>query len=565
MRRKNAITLACACIALISATSCLASCSGGDYEKLDLATQGKFDYATIYKARGYNSVPHSTIVDENYNVYREVTDVRLLVIPVEFTDYTADKLPQGREGTIDAISTLMFGEAEDTAWESLRSYYYSSSFGECNVTGVVAPWYQTGYTVQGFADAYSQSGPYTLGIDLYYYYTSDEGKLELAQLLNDQEGYNFATDEEGNVTEGADLSYFDANDDYYVDAVIMLYSCPEKIKNRQNQYIDNDLYWAWTSSGLGPTGTAKNTSMDHFFWTSIYTFYEAGTYENGKWRDWTDEEIAEMGSLVLDAHTLVHEFGHIISMYDYYSYDANSGADDYYAMGGLDMMDFNIGDHNSVSKAWYGWTSPYIIDHPGTITLNCATTTGDFCIVPIQGEFKGSLCSQYIAIELISNDGVAYLDSQQQLHGAGMGTYPYYYSETAVRVMHVDARPGYWRYDSNAGAYYFGGFREDGNTNTSATYDYVEFACSNTASRSCYSGYKFIEMMPSTGRSIRAYGTAKDEYLWHEGDKFGYGDVYKNYMMNGTDGSKDVKFGYKFTIDKIDQEAKTVTITFKKG
>ncbi len=563
MKAKKGVSLVCACCALLICTSSLSACNNGNYQKADLADQ-IYDYSQVYKTRGYKSVPHTTIVDENWNTYREVTNVRLLVVPIDFTDYPAEKTPQGGEGTIEAIKTLMFGDSADTAWYSLKEYYETSSYGECNITGVVAPWYHTNQSVTEFAEK-SMSAVYDLGVDLYYKYQEDEGKEELTKALEEQEGYEFAKDEEGNYTELADLSYFDSNDDYYVDAVILLYSCPDRVKDVHGSYIDNSLYWAWTSSSLGPTASSRRLSMDHFFWTSIYTFYEAGTYEDGVWREWTDDEIATMGSHVLDAHTLVHEFGHVISMYDYYSYDSNSGGDDYYAMGGLDMMDFNIGDHNSVSKSWYGWISPYVIDRPGKITMGCATTTGDFCIIPIGGNYAGTLCSQYIAIELISNDGVAYMDSVQNLHGSGMGIYPLYYSDLAVRVIHVDARPGVWKYDSNSGGYYFGGFRTSGNFEVSSNYDYCDFACSNTASQSCYSGYKLIETMPSTGRSMLAYGYSSNDLLWHEGDKFGYGNVYPDYQMNGDDGSKNVSLGYKFSIDQIDQENKTVTITFKKA
>ncbi len=557
MKQRRILTIACATLALCSALS-LTSCGGGKtYNKLALSSQ-VIEYAQVFKARGYNSVPHTKQVEvtqdeegnEVWSTYNEVTDIRLLVVPVEFTDYSADDLPAGRDGTLEAINTIMFGEAEDTEWQSLRSYYYSSSFGQCNISGSVAPWYQTGKTVKDFA-ASSTSAVFSLGQDLWRYYTSTDGKLELGQMLGYEEG------EEGT------LADFDANGDYYVDAVVLLYSCPDRVQDRFNNYIDNDLYWAWTSSGLGPSGTTKNSSFDRFFWTSIYTFYEGGTYQDGTWREWTAEEEAN-GTAKLDAHTLIHEFGHILTLPDYYSYDANSGGDDYYPMGGVDMMDFNIGDHNSVSKAWYGWTSPYIIDHPGTITLGSATTTGDFCIIPIGGEFNGTLCSQYIAIELISPDGVAEHDAYYRLHSSGMSSYPYYYSDVAVRVIHVDARPGLFRYDSSTGITSFAGFRET-NINTSSSYEYVDFACDNTASRSCYTNYKLLEVLPSSGRSIKAYGTATNDILWHEGDQFGYGDVYKNYMMNGTDGSKDVKLGYRFTIDEIDEVNKTVTITFKKA
>lgn len=547
-------------VAALSMFSILLSGCGGTSKKANRVDRSAYTndyYLVTTKGEGRKAMPYTTVEyfienektgEAEYKSYHQVKDVRVLVVPVDFTDYPAESRPNGAEGAREDIRKLHFGEASETAWNSLSSYYRSTSFGQANITGKVAEWYHTGMSVTEFA-RYGEGGTdatQKLAKDIQDYYSKGGegfGKINLAD--------------------------FDSNKDGYVDATIIIYSCPEKVRVG-NKAVDDDLYWAFATVRNGAFGRLGAEAIYNYFWTSINTFYEAGhVNEQGQWVAWTDEEIKN-GTAKTDAHVLTHEFGHILGLPDYYSYDANKGEDDYGPMGGVDMMDYNIGDHNAMSKAWYGWTEPYVVTSSCEITINSSTLTGDSILIPVGGNYKNTLIDQFICIELLTPDGVAKYDGINKYHGSGSNDYPYFYNEIGIRVMHADARMGLFTHNSTLNKYVFSSYTS---SYTDINNAYVGFAHDNTKSRSAFPNYRFLELLPSDGIALkdRKYSglssTADNSFLFQEGQTFGGSSktaVYPNYMMNGVGGDKDTALGFSFTIKKIDKENKTATISFKK-
>ena len=97
-----------------------------------------------------------------------VGTTRVFVVPIEFADYPADEIGKyynseieyvgrednyairhtdstatgrGRDAARQDIWNIYFGDAEDTQWESLKSYYEKSSYGKLHFEGLVADWY----------------------------------------------------------------------------------------------------------------------------------------------------------------------------------------------------------------------------------------------------------------------------------------------------------------------------------------------------------------------------------------------------------------------------------------
>lgn len=536
MKKFSALLAGLSMFGVLLTTSC--NNSGGGITELERVNPFTFTsslYGLSINGEGLKSLPFSKLIeDETGRERRAITNVRVLVVPVDFTDYPAESLPMGAQGTIDAIETIVFGEAEETGWNSLASYYESTSFGQCHVTGTVADWYHTNQTVKEFAK-YNGGSTY-----------ATQGLVRDLQAIFPED----AT-EEG----GIGLDDFDSNNDYYVDALVMLYTCPPLVRDSLGKAIDDDLYWAFCWNWTGAAGNNIHTSFYKFFWASIDTFFEGGVYDDqGNWRNWTDEEIAN-GTAELDAHTLIHEFGHILGLPDYYTYDNN----DYHPLGMLDMMAHNVGDHNAFSKTLYGWTSPYVVTESCTVELQSTTTTGDFILIPVGGDWKGNMTSQYLMLELLTPDGVAVLDGEYAYRG---GAYPQYFNEIGIRAIHVDARMGLFTYNSSSGQTSFSGYTSNYNGGTSG---YVTFAHSNTASQSAYSSCRLIEIVPATGNPISVDKTATNDSLYQEGDKFGVkGGVWQNYMMNGSSGEQDTPLGFGFEVLKIDAETKTATIKISK-
>ncbi|MGM9873643.1 MAG: immune inhibitor A domain-containing protein, partial [Bacilli bacterium] len=294
------------------------------------------DFYTLgIKGDGRKTLSYTVETEENsegeIDTYRAVTDVNVLVVPIDFTDYPASSLPGGADNAKHQIEIAHFGDPEvDSLYsDSLKSYYYESSLGMANITGSVAEWYHTGMSVTEFSKYSGGKSGATLQL------TADIQEY----MRNEYEAYKTNPTEYMTThdTVPLNLKDFDANNDGYVDALIMIYSCPPRV-TVGGKYVDNDLYWAYTSVRPGAFGTVANPAFYGYFWTSIETFYEAGYYdENEVHHEWTEEEKAN-GTVALDCHTLIHEFGHILGLPDYYSYDANSGGADYYPMGGVDMM-----------------------------------------------------------------------------------------------------------------------------------------------------------------------------------------------------------------------------------
>ena len=512
-----------------------------DYDDSHLVQASGFDYSTTYRAMringtGYSAEQYTEVKNDQGKKKYVVSDVRALVVPVDFTDYPAASLPLGEEGTKAQLQQMMFGDSSEMAWYSLAGYYASSSFGTCNITGDVVDWYHVDTTVSAYAKEHGTAGANKVAIAIQDEYRSKYSKAKSAGDTEAMEKY--------------DLRRYDANQDGYIDSIIMIYSAPIT--------TTGELQWAFCSSVPGAWGKYNPTleGANRFFWASYWFFYD-NYLDHSKKPYGIPQSLIDgivAGTIEMDAHTMTHEYGHVLGLPDYYITDYNPS--DFDGLGYLDMMDYNIGDHNTLSKSWYGWIEPKYVTGSVKTTLRSSTTTGDYIIIPIQGEYKNTLMDQYIMIEFLTPEGVAEYDGKQPFGG----NYPLYYNEAGVRVTHVDARLGLFAYNNTSKEWYFSGFTNSTNRPSSDTY--VSTACSNTATDSCFGNYKLIEILPSDGKSIKYKGAATNECLFHEGDIFGGNGVYENYMMHDVSGGKTNPLGFKFSIDKINgNDSVELTIT----
>ena len=107
-------------------------------------------------------------------------------------------------------------------------------------------------------------------------------------------------------------------------------------------------------------------------------------------------------SINLDAHTYIHETGHLLGLDDYYDYNSTLGPDR--GLYTADMMDANIGDHCPISKLLLDWVDPYVATTSGQVTLSPFTTSGD-CII-VADHSLSSIYDTYYMIEFYTNDGL---------------------------------------------------------------------------------------------------------------------------------------------------------------
>ena len=276
---------------------------------------------------------------------------RPLVILIDFPDQH-----RPRHVMAEGVENALFSLDEP---DSLSAYYYRSSYGKLTIEGSVYGWYRT--------------------------------KLQRNAYASDSEIMSEAIDYYIN-NEGLKLSDFDADNDGIVDS----------------------LYVLW----------AGNMEAGTNMWDSAYrsTWRESPS----KWDRKITGYIFVPGStiwssvppLICNTNSLVHETGHLLGLNDYYSYDTaehrlNDGT--VYTggaleggLGGMDMMDTNIGDHNVFSKWLLGWANPTVIEYEDLASLDENKTyrikpsamTGDALFIKVKT--SDSLYTELFVIEAVS-------------------------------------------------------------------------------------------------------------------------------------------------------------------
>jgi hypothetical protein len=209
----------------------------------------------------------------------------------------------------------------------------------------------------------------------------------------------------------------------------------------------------------------------------------------------------------VDAHTYIHETGHLLGLDDYYSYapsenDYSNPAYRYFMpTGGLDMMDLNILDHDAWSKLALGWAKPYVVtsdlSFPLTLELEESQIQGDCLLIPAAGEdYNGTAFGEYLMLELYTPDGLNALDATTKY--ASAYKYPQGFFIPGVKISHIDARIAH--YQSKTFDYEVDLSTLKDAIKSSTTSSYYRVGASNTPSRSSQEGYRLIHLLEANGQ-----------------------------------------------------------------
>ena len=474
----------------------------------------------------YDNGVEPTKNDVNFSNYLDVVDLehmnftgntKMLVIPVNFEGenlkykQNAGLLSGGYATTSSRSDTdlynAFFGDSSDTGWESVSSYYYKSSYGKLNITGEVTPAYTVDCSIY---DLLSGNVGGSLNDPTYYIL---EKAVEWVRNNSD-----------------IDLKQYDCDKDGYLDSVFLIYNV-DYTDAGLDKADTNDLFWAFTYWDTDTKPSLDKPKPCVYGWASK-RFMDDGGFAKP------------------DAHTYIHETGHILGLEDYYTYDT----DDYDALGGLDMMDLNIGDHNAFSKSLLGWTNPTHVKEATTYTLRPFESSGD-CLI-IKPNWEGSFLDEYLIIEYYTPTGLNYADSHSKY-----STRELLYSENGIKVLHVDARLGKFVWNTTNDNTTYKGFTTDlidNYNSTTGLYTYSDIAASNTASRSS-SERKLVSLIDASvpldsANRVKKGKYADNSFLFIQGTGFGYDGKYTTFKFNS---GLEVDFG--FVVDSLESNLATLT------
>ena len=321
-------------------------------------------YDLIDKSKGPGYVPpltsdgHYTLEDPTPFSYRDLQlsagmdalpstgEYDVLVLPIELSDFPFE------DGALEDLDVVLNSEDGTDYWESLSSFYYKSSYGQLKVNFVIADVYESGLTAE---QAYARYGTNTV--------EPDNGIS-----LIDAAFKNYKNN-------GGKAAKFDYDSNGWVDGIVAVYSCPDSQSYEYPFYDATNFYWAYTYWSQ-QTPNYVSPSFNLYFWLSIDFIY-------------TDEGQ-------LDAHTLIHEFGHMLGLDDYYpSSTSKAPYNAFFPVGWLDMMDGNILDHDAFSKLALGWIKPTVITDSCTVELKPLQDGANAIVLP-SGSWNGTAFDEYL-------------------------------------------------------------------------------------------------------------------------------------------------------------------------
>lgn len=422
-----------------------------------------------------------------------IGDKKVLVIPIVWADqqYMATEeqmqlLKKCLGRVMDADGTLTDYSDGEASGFSLSSYFDTASYGKMQLQSFLTDFYYTDMTFE----------------------YAEYAEPQLSEM-------NEALDWVKETYPDMDWSQFDLDANGYVDFVILV-----------NLGDVNPYYYDRTSYGAATC------------WSFGYGDEYAGTPDSPNL-----QTLVTMNQQFIadgDASTLIHEFSHIFGLKDYYDVRF-SGID---AVGNYDMQSASKGDWNSYSKLAVGWMSPTVVTNlekgeSVEITIGSSALTDDVILIPAAGkEYEGPF-SEYVMIDLLSDDGVNAFDAAEYgLSGV-----------TGVRISHVNAAMELKKVKL-----------KNASSKEAVYQDYGEQHFSNVYNRM---GQYFLEVIQS-GKvntftdldNLRTNLTAED--LFYPGDVF-EAELYDEFFLHGLMDSTD-EFGYVIEIVSIDTEVPTATV-----
>ena len=347
-----------------------------------------------------------------------VGEAKLLVIPVWFNDSSKFIKEANKENVREDIHDAYFGNdvdtvsyiEKDTGWQSVKSYYETESLGALTLTGTVSDWYEPDKN--------------------FSYYGSDpanetSGVPKTTSLVEEATSWYFSNHSSESRTD------YDCDSDGYLDGVMLIYAAPDYATLNSDKYDNLWAYCYWVQDYYAQN--VNNPGVNAFFWASYDFMYGR---EVASSRTGNRYGAGDTSHCKLDAHTFIHEMGHMFGLEDYYDYSNNA----YCPAGGFSMQDYNVGGHDPFSSFALGWGKAYVPTDDATIDLKPFSTSGEMILLTPNWNTYNSPFDEYILLEYYTDGGLNNLDSTYGYMSSSGKAYPMGTKEYGIRVWHVDAR-----------------------------------------------------------------------------------------------------------------------------
>ena len=460
---------------------------------------------------------------------------KLLVLPIEF-----GSMPFGQSRLKD-IKTAIAGTSESTNyWESLKSFYGKSSYGNLNMDFVFADPYVVSSSPIDWYNANKKGTAADYGSGDTQTYSQNPSCLPQLAMKGAVDSYKSKT--------GDDCKQFDTDSDGYIDAVIMVYSTPNS-NNASYSASIADTFWAYQyTDQTYPEGKEDSPIGFRYFWAS-YDFFYTGVNEGEG----------------VDAHTLIHEMGHVLGADDYYNYAPSSAKEKSEPSGCSIMMSYNVADHDVFSKLDYGWVNPYVVDDSCEITIRSLESSGD-CIL-LADSWNGTSYDEYVLFELYTPTDLNELDAATAYDNIVKAP-----SVSGVRVWHIDNRLTYGDDFTAEGIIEGVNFVSDSQIinweSTTASWGDSYYALPAVTNTAYYDspfiknkGYELIQLVQAGGTNTTKSGEEmKNEDLFQTGDSFTLAS-YSAFFPEGTKLNNGNALNYSVTFDSVSSESATLTFT----
>lgn len=369
----------------------------------------------------------------------------------------------------DAVAKKVTSNDILPTYQSVSSYYYNTSYGKLEMSFDVLDWQMM-----------SKKSTYYERISDDYYGDAPGASAIIHEVLN-------------KVEDEVDLTKYDNDNDGVIDSLYIIYSAP----------IDSysDLWWAFQYT---------------VYETNKYDGLEVGYYVFAGY-DFLFEEEQTCNTL-----TYIHETGHMFGLEDYYDYDDTEGFSKG-GLGGADMMDYNIGDHNPFSKLSTGWVNNPILvnlkdEEETTITIDAFSTNGDCIMICDEYDENKGIFQDYFLLSLI--------DCEDELN---INQYPY--TVDGVRLYRIHGELDSFYEEGEQFTYY----KYD---NSYTRYNLID-AINNNKIKQLYANYEYMELC------------AKNSDLFVAGDSISNLNYYDSLLS---------KSNYGFEVINIENNKATIRI-----